>query len=232
LRELELGLVRAADLTIVVSEYEQRLLRSLVPEADVRVLSNVHQIASEVPGPQGRHGLLFVGSFDHVPNRDAVCWMVREVLPLVHRHHPGTVLHVVGSNPSPDVRELASETVEVHGWIADLAPLHQRCRLSVAPLRFGAGVKGKVGESMAAGLPTVCTPVAVEGMGLMAGQDVLVAADPAGFADQVVALLDDDARWCAVSEAGARAIAERFGPDVAHAALQDMLDTAAKSSSA
>ncbi len=228
LRELELGLVRATDLTLVVSEYEQRLLRSLVPEADVRVLSNVHHAAGDVPGPAGRAGLLFVGSFDHLPNRDAARWMAQEVLPLVHRRHPGTVLHVVGSNPSPDVLELAGGSVEVPGWVADLAPLHQRCRVSVAPLRFGAGVKGKVGESMAAGLPTVGTPVAVEGMGLVAGRDVLVAADATGFAEAVVQLLDDDALWCTLSEAGSGAITERFGPGAARAALADILDTAAK----
>ncbi|MGH3786701.1 MAG: glycosyltransferase [Pseudonocardiaceae bacterium] len=228
-RELELGLVRAADLTLVVSESEQGLLRRLVPEADVRVLSNVHHPPGDVPGPQERAGLLFVGSFDHPPNRDAMRWMVADVLPLVHRRHPGAVLHVVGSNPSPDVQQLAGETVEVHGWVADLGPLHRRCRLSVAPLRFGAGVKGKVGESMVAGLPTVCTPVAVEGMGLVDGQHVLVAADATGFADRVVALLDDDALWRTLSTAGANAITERFGPDVARAALQDILDTAAKS---
>jgi glycosyltransferase involved in cell wall biosynthesis len=136
---------------------------------------------------------------------------------------------VVGSNPSPDVLELASETVEVHGWVADLVPLHRQCRLSVAPLRFGAGVKGKVGESLAAGLPTVCTPVAAEGMGLVDGQDVLVAADPAGLAEHVVALLGDDALWCRLSESGTRAVVERFGPELARTALQDVLDTAAKS---
>jgi GT2 family glycosyltransferase/glycosyltransferase involved in cell wall biosynthesis/SAM-dependent methyltransferase len=228
-RELELGLVRAVDVTLVVSEHEQRLLRDLVPEADVRVLSNVHHPASEVPGPQGRTGLLFVGSFDHLPNRDAVGWMVRDVLPLVHRRHPATVLHVVGSNPSPDVQELAAETVEVHGWLPDLTPLHQRCRLSVAPLRFGAGVKGKVGESMAAGLPTVCTPVAAEGMGLADGQHVLVAADATEFADHVVTLLEDDALWRTMSEAGANAVAQRFSPDVARCALADLLATASKS---
>jgi O-antigen biosynthesis protein len=227
-RELELGLVRAADVTLVVSEHEQVLLRSLVPEADVRVLSNVHYPAGAVPGPQGRAGLLFVGSFDHLPNRDAVAWMVREVLPLVHRCHPGTVLHVVGSNPSPDVLALADDTVEVHGWVADLVPMHQRCRLSVAPLRFGAGVKGKVGESMAAGLPTVCTPVAAEGMGLLDGEHVLVAADARGFADHVVTLLDDDALWCTLSEAGANAITDRFGPAISRTALQDVLATATK----
>ncbi len=227
-RELELGLVRAADLTLVVSEHEQSLLRDLVPEADVRVLSNVHHPARAVPGPGGRTGLLFVGSFDHLPNRDAARWMAREVLPLVHRRHPDAVLHVVGSNPSPDVLELACETVTVHGWVADLVALHQRCRVSVAPLRFGAGVKGKVGESMAAGLPTVGTPVAVEGMGLVDGRHVLVAHDATGFAEQVLALLEDDALWCTLSSAGVDAITERFGSDVARAALQDLLDTATK----
>ncbi|MGH3420685.1 MAG: glycosyltransferase, partial [Streptosporangiaceae bacterium] len=229
-RELELGLVRAADLTLVVSEHEQALLRSLVPEADVRVLSNVHFATptGEVPGPRGRAGLLFVGSFDHLPNRDAAVWMAREVLPRVHQRHPGAVLHLVGSNPSPDVLELAGDTVEVHGWVADLTAMHRRCRGSVAPLRFGAGVKGKVGESMAAGLPTVCTPVAVEGMGLAHGEQVLVAADATGFADQVVTLLEDDELWRTLSEAGASAITDRFGPGVARAALQDLLATAAK----
>ncbi|MGH3720964.1 MAG: glycosyltransferase [Pseudonocardiaceae bacterium] len=227
-RELELGLVRAADLTLVVSEHERSLLRALVPQADVRVLSNVHHPADDIPGPQGRAGLLFVGSFDHLPNRDAARWMAREVLPLVHHRRPDAVLHVVGSNPSPDVLELAGETVEVHGWVADLGPLHRSCRLSVAPLRFGAGVKGKVGESMAAGLPTVGTPVAVEGMGLVDGRHVLVAADAAGFADRVVALLDDDALWCTLSAAGAGVITQRFGPDVARAALRDVLDTVVK----
>lgn len=227
-RELELGLVRATDVTLVVSEDEQRLLRDLVPPADVRVLSNVHHVWPEAPGPRGRAGLLFVGSFDHHPNRDAVRWMVREVLPLVHARHPGTVLHVVGSNPTPDVQALAGDTVIVHGWVADLAPLYRRCRASVAPLRFGAGVKGKVGESMAAGLPVVCTPVAVEGMHLVAGEQVLVAPDAAGFAGHVVALLEDDALWDALSTAGASAIAERFAPQVARAVLQDLLDTATK----
>ncbi len=89
-------------------------------------------------------------------------------------------------------------------------------------------MKGKVGESMTAGLPTVCTPVAVEGMALVDGEHVLVAADARGFADHVVALLDDDALWCTLSETGASAITERFGPDVARAALRDVLATAAK----
>lgn len=230
-KEMELGLVRVSDLTLVVSEFEQRMLRELAPEADVRVLSNIHHAVPAVRGPQGRDGLLFIGGFEHLPNCDAVQWMVRDVLPLVHHRRPGTVLHVVGSNPTPEVLALASDTVQVHGWMPDLVPLHQRCRLSVAPLRFGAGVKGKVGECLAAGLPTVCTPVAVEGMRLVDGEQVLVAEDAAGFADRVVTLLDDDELWCTLSEAGAAAVLAQFGPEVARDALHELLDLAVKHAS-
>ncbi|MGH4025536.1 MAG: glycosyltransferase [Pseudonocardiaceae bacterium] len=230
-KELELGLIRASDLTLVVSEYERRLLHDLVPEADVRILSNIHHPPGQVPGSAQRSGLLFVGSFDHLPNRDAVQWMVRAVLPLLHRRHPGTVLHVVGSNPSPDVLALSSKTVEVHGWVPDVSVLQRHCRVSVAPLRFGAGVKGKVGESVIAGLPTVCTPVAVEGMRLVEGKHVLVASEAAEFADQVAALLDDDELWQRLSEAGPAAVAEQFGPAAARRTLEEVLDTATKQAS-
>ncbi|MGH3913474.1 MAG: glycosyltransferase, partial [Pseudonocardiaceae bacterium] len=227
-KELELALVRASDLTLVVSDVEQRLLLDLIPEADVRVLSNVHYPARDVPHSPGRTGLLFVGSFDHLPNRDAVHWMVRDVLPLVHRRHPGAVLHVVGSNPSPDVLALAGKTVEVHGWVPELASFYQRCRVSVAPLRFGAGVKGKVGESVGAGLPTVCTPIAVEGMRLVDGDHVLLGADATEFAERVVTLLEDDALWHAMSTAGIDAVAAQFGSHAARSTLKDLLDTATK----
>ena len=193
-RELELGLVRAADLTLVVSDHEQALLRSLIPEADVRVLSNVHDPAAECRGRKGRAGLLFVGGFDHLPNRDAVAWMAREVLPLVHRRHPGTVLHVVGSNPSPDVLELAVARRSAR-LVADLV------RFTAVPAVGGAAtVRGrgerKVGESRRPGLPTVCTPVTVEG--LVDGRQVWWLRR-GGFAERVLALLDDDALWCTLS---------------------------------
>ncbi len=81
---------------------------------------------------------------------------------------------------------------------------------------------------MAGGLRPVGRPMAVEGRELVPGEHVLVAADAVGFADHVVALLDDGAVWCTLSAAGASAITDRFGPEVARAALQDLLDTAAK----
>jgi len=228
-RELELGLVRATDVTLVVSEVEKDLLAELVPAAAVKVLSNVHEVSPARTDPQERADLLFVGSFDHLPNRDAARWLAHEIMPLVRKRHAGATLHIVGSNPSADVLALAGEGVDVHGWLPELASMYASCRVAVAPLRFGAGVKGKVGESVAAGLPTVCTSVAVEGMHLRHGVEVLVADESSDVADAVVALLTDDSLWSRLAHAGPLAIAAQFGPEAARATLQELLTDGAES---
>ncbi|CAL99457.1 GT2 family glycosyltransferase [Saccharopolyspora erythraea NRRL 2338] len=222
-RQMELGLTRSCDVTLVVSEAERELLTELVPDADVRVLSNVHEIDWQAADPAGRRDVLFVGSFDHPPNSDAVRWAAQEIMPLVREKCPDAVLHVVGSNPTGEVRELAGRGVEVHGWVPDLAPLYRRSRVTLAPLRFGAGVKGKVGESLGEGVPVVGTTVATEGMHLVDGRDVLVADDARGFADAVVRLLIDDEAWQRLSEAGKVAVAAQFGPAVSLGTLRELL---------
>lgn len=222
-REMELGLARSCDVTLVVSETEQELLRELVPDADVRVLSNVHEVQWDSPGPGQRSDVLFVGSFDHPPNTDAALWAVREIMPLVRQQCPDAVLHIVGSNPTDAVLDLAGDGVEVHGWVQDLTPMYARSRVTLAPLRFGAGVKGKVGESLAVGVPVVGTALAMEGMHLEPDKDVLVADDAPGIADAVVRLLTDDAEWQRLSDAGKAGVASQFSPSVSRAALRDLL---------
>ncbi|MFC7342473.1 glycosyltransferase [Saccharopolyspora griseoalba] len=222
-RQMELGLTRACDVTLVVSEAEQALLRELVPEADVRVLSNVHQIPDEQARPAGRRDVLFVGSFDHPPNVDAACWAAREIMPLVRRSCPDAVLHVVGSNPTDEVRALEGPGVRVHGWVAELEPEYAAARVVLAPLRFGAGVKGKVGESLALGVPVVGTSIAAEGMHLRPGEEVLLGDDAESLAEGVRTLLEQDETWTRLSAAGKDAVARQFGPEASRAALQDLL---------
>jgi GT2 family glycosyltransferase/SAM-dependent methyltransferase len=225
-RQLELGLARSCDVTLVVSEAEQQLLRELVPEADVRVLSNVHHVDEGSAHPEGREDVLFVGGFDHPPNVDAACWAAREIMPLVRKEHPDAVLHVVGSNPTDEVRALDGPGVRVHGWVQDLDPLYAGARVTIAPLRFGAGVKGKVGESLGKGVPVVGTSVAVEGMWLEPGTDVLVADGTEDFAAAIGELLADDAKWRELSKAGRSAIQAQFGPEACRKALRGLLSTA------
>ena len=131
---------------------------------------------------------------------------------------------VVGSGLDEALsRELAGERIEVHGHVADLDPYLDGCRLAVAPLRYGAGVKGKVNLGMAHGQPVVATPVAVEGMNLVDGEDVLVAATAAEFADAIVRLYGDAALWQRLSDRGTENVRRHFSFDAARAALARIL---------
>jgi GT2 family glycosyltransferase len=225
-RAAELRLVDSVDVTWVVSPVEQALLNRLRPDAVVEVVSNIHRVESETPGPEGRAGLLFVGGFRHPPNLDAVRWFVGEILPRVRARRPDLVLHVVGSDMPSDLATLATDgSVQWHGHVADLAPLLRDCRLSVAPLRFGAGVKGKVNQALAAGLPVVATTCAVEGMNLVDGEDVLVADDPDAFADAIVRACEDDALWRRLAAAGLENTRRHFAPEVARVALETLLES-------
>ncbi|HVE55036.1 MAG TPA: glycosyltransferase, partial [Ramlibacter sp.] len=224
-REAELALVDGADATWVVSPVERELLLRLRPGATVEVVSNIHDVAAATPGPEGRTGLLFVGGFRHPPNVDAVRWLVTEIMPRVRSRRPGIELQVVGSDLPPDLRALGGDGVHWHGYVASLDALLRTSRLSVAPLRYGAGVKGKVNQALAAGLPVVATTCAVEGMGLVDGIDALVADDADAFADAIVRGCDDDALWQRLAAGGLENTRTHFAPDVARAVVAARLAT-------
>ncbi|MGH3495544.1 MAG: glycosyltransferase family 4 protein, partial [Sciscionella sp.] len=209
--------------TLTVSEVEKRLLEELVGDAVVNVLSNVHTAAPGSATPAGRSGVLFVGSFDHTPNRDAAIYLAREIMPLVRKHHPSAVAHIVGSNAPAEILGLAGRGTLVHGWVADLEMYYRRARVVVAPLRYGAGIKGKIGESLGYGVPVVATPLAVEGMHLQSEVDVLIGSTGAELAAGIARLLSEDETWSAISESGKRALARQFGPEVARQALAEVL---------
>jgi len=209
-KKRELDLIQNSDLAIVVSEHEASLLAKLV-DTPVLVVPNIHADDHRVVTPEGRSGLLFVGGFQHHPNEDAVIWFVEDVLPLVLRRHPETVLTVVGSNVTSAVKALADDSVCVTGWVADLDPLYASARLAVAPLRFGAGVKGKVGEALALGVPMSMTTIAAEGMHIESGVHAMVADRPQAMAEQICQLLEDDGLWLELSINGRKLIHERFG---------------------
>jgi GT2 family glycosyltransferase/glycosyltransferase involved in cell wall biosynthesis len=222
-RDEELALIRKADVTLVVSPIEQALLESLAPDARVMVLSNVHE---PIPGGKPyaeRAGLVFIGGFQHPPNVDAVAWYAREILPRVREKLPGVTTYIVGSKVPPTIQALAAPDLVITGYVPDVAPYFTGCRISIAPLRYGAGVKGKVNLAMSYGLPVVATSPSVEGMHLAAGEDVLVADDAAGFADAIARLYRDEALWERLAANGRANIERHFSRAVARAALERLL---------
>jgi GT2 family glycosyltransferase len=223
-RDEELGVAARADLTLVVSEAERDLLARECPDLPVAVLSNIHDVAGCRMPFDDRKDILFVGGFRHTPNVDAAVFFVREVFPRLRRLLPHIRFHIVGSNPPGEVLALAGEGVEVHGFVPDLAPFLDRCRISVAPLRWGAGVKGKINQSMSYGLPVVATTVAAEGMFLKDGEEVLVADGPDALADAVARLYSDPKLWERLSQGGLANVRRYFSFDVARNALAAILE--------
>ncbi|HET6631372.1 MAG TPA: glycosyltransferase [Rhodanobacteraceae bacterium] len=222
-RAQELKLIRECDVTLVVSRVEKALLAADAPGARVEVLSNVHPVFGSRQPFERRRDLLFVGGFQHPPNIDAMLWFCAEVMPRVRRALPELRLHLVGSKMPESIRALASDAVEVHGFVEDIEPLLDGCRISVAPLRYGAGVKGKVNMAMSYGLPVVATPMAVEGIDAEPGREVLVAADAEGFAEAVVRLYGNPALWQQLSRNGAESVRRQFSFEVARATLRGLL---------
>lgn len=215
-RALELATIAQADITLVVSEIERELLRTDAPNARVDVLSNLHRIAGSGEAFAQRRDVVFVGGFRHPPNVDAVRWFVDEVWPNAHARLPDARFHCIGSDTPPDIEALAARPgVLVHGHVADIDPYMRGARIAVAPLRYGAGVKGKVNLSMAHGQPVVATACAVEGMHLRDGIDALVADDPHAFADALVRLYEDEALWTTIARNGLDNVARHFSLDAA-----------------
>ena len=223
-RALELDTIARSDATLVVSDVERELLARDAPDARVEVLSNLHHVAGAgMPWAQ-RRDLVFVGGFHHPPNVDAVRWFATEVFPLVRRELPGVLFHCIGAHVPPSIAALSGQAgVEVHGHLADITPYMDDCRIALAPLRFGAGVKGKINMSMAHGQPVVATPCAVEGMFLADGEDVLVAVDAAGFAAAVVRLYRDEVLWNRLAAGGLGNVERHFSLDAARATVRRVL---------
>jgi len=220
-RERELAAMAIADITVVVSAEEQAQLLRDAPGVRVELLSNLHEVSGPGAGFDERSDLVFVGGFRHPPNADAVLWFAREVFPRIRQQLPQLRFHCIGADPPPAVQALASEPgIVVHGHVPDLSPYMDKVRVAVAPLRFGAGVKGKVNLSMAHGQPVVATTCAVEGMHLHDGVDVRVADDAAAFAEAVVALYGDRVQWEAQARAGLENVARHFSLDAAAATVR------------
>jgi len=218
-RRHELALVKRADTTFVVSEYERDMLTRLLPGARVDLLSNIHEVHGRQAGYAGRRDLLFVGGFGHPPNADAMRWMAAEILPVLRRLDPEVSILVAGDVPDGERRTLEDAGLVMLGRVPDLTPLMNGMLASIAPLRFGAGVKGKVNMSMSHGLPVIGTTVAVEGMRLTDGVDVLVADDAAAIANAYSRLAEDETLWTGISDLALENVRKHFSADAALAAL-------------
>jgi Glycosyl transferases group 1 len=211
----------SADLVLTVTDSERQALVSAGLDVRVEVLPNIHPSANTGGPWQTRHGLMFIGGFWHQPNEDAVCYFVDEVWPLIRRELPDIVFSVIGGHLSDRVSALASPSVRILGYVPDPSTYFVQSRVFVAPLRYGAGLKGKVGHSMSHGLPVVTTPIGAEGM-MLEDETVLIASDAEAFAQAVVRLYSDEQLWSDLSRRSVEHIARHFSQEAALERLAKM----------
>jgi GT2 family glycosyltransferase/glycosyltransferase involved in cell wall biosynthesis len=222
-RKLEVNYAKKASATVVVTEDERQTLLSLGVE-NVWVIPNVHtpNLAPETVPFEKRSGLVFIGSYNHPPNIDAVKWLCLEIMPFIWQSRPEITVTLLGSNVKDEVKALASDKVIVTGYVEAVEPYFQKNRVFVAPLRFGAGMKGKIGQSMSLGLPTVTTMIGAEGMGLIDRHDVLIADTAEDFAQAILALYDNPELWWSISRNSLESI-EKYSPSNVQKSLEALL---------
>jgi glycosyltransferase involved in cell wall biosynthesis len=223
----ELRLAMRADLTLVVSPVEKAILQAENADLDVEVLSIIQPLEEiDRPGFDQRRDIVFIGGFEHPPNVDAVLFFVNKVLPRIRDRIPEAIFQVIGPDPPPAITRLASPGIRIHGHVTDVRPIFDRARVSVAPIRFGAGVKVKVIQSMSLGVPAIVTSIAAEGMHLMHEQTAMIADDPESFADALVRTWSSPELWHRLATNGRQNVREHFSVGAAVRGIDAILEWA------
>ncbi|MEJ8572069.1 glycosyltransferase [Microbaculum marinum] len=220
-RDAEFAVMRKVDLTLSYNEIEHAVITSHILDSG-RVLKCpwVETRKTSVPPFSNRSGIAFLGGYGHPPNVEAVEFFVRSIMPALSKEKNKIVFHIYGSRTPDSVRKLESEYVKVHGYVDDVGDVYNNCRVFVAPLLSGAGIKGKVLSAFAHGVPTVLSPIAVEGTGARSGHDCLVAESPEEWIEAIARLYTDKALWQKISKGGQSLIDDSYSFDVGVKAMR------------
>lgn len=224
MKATERRLAGEADQTWCVTEDDRGFLQAEAPKAAIRVVPNVHKMHGRGPDFEDRDGLLFIGNFEHRPNADAVRLLLDKILPELGDDLAGVKLHVLGGSMPKDLLGRQSERFAAHGFVADVAPFFTSCRVFVAPLRFGGGMKGKIGEALSYGLPVITTDIGAEGFGLIDGVNALIADDPDDFAANIGRVYHNKAIWQTLADNGLALAAVTLSPEVAERSIRSAFD--------
>lgn len=213
----EIAAIHRCDLTLMISEVEAKLLvdEFHVPE------THVLHLPFMLPEPQNtdkllsfedRQHFISIGNFRHAPNWDAVLQLKTEIWPKIRKRLPKAEMHIYGAYPPPKATQLhnAKEGFLVKGWAEDAQAVMQKSRLCLAPLRFGAGIKGKLVEAMQVGTPSITTSIGAESMHGAFPWNGVITDDIETFADAAVSLYEDKESWLLMQQNGNRILQARY----------------------
>ncbi|MCF3932721.1 glycosyltransferase [Acuticoccus sp. M5D2P5] len=218
-RAREIAAMRASDVVLSYSDVEASVVFShLGPEVAVAKVPWVQRLRPDPAPFEGRAGLAFLGNYRHPPNAEAVRWFATMVMPRLQEARPDITFTAYGSYAEDALADIPG--IVVGGHVADLGEMFDAHRLFVAPLRSGAGVKGKVFQAMAAGIPSVLTPIAAEGLPIREGEAAFVADTGTEFVDAILAVYDDAERWASVAAKARAFIEAHYGFEQGVAAMR------------
>lgn len=225
-REEELSVMRKVDLVLSYTDVEKAVIESHnLDSTTVAKCPWVVDIVNCVPTYSNRTDIAFLGGFNHFPNIEAVEWFAENVLPLLEKALPSIKVRIYGSNIPTKLIDLAKKqpNLVVEGWVADVSEVYASCRVFIAPLQSGAGIKGKVLGALAHGVPCVLSPVAAEGIPLNHGVDAHIARKPEDWVKTIASVYRSEKEWTKISNNALLFAQTHYGLDKGICELQDAL---------
>jgi glycosyltransferase involved in cell wall biosynthesis len=211
----EIAAIHRSDLTLMISEYEMQVLRKqfAIPEGQIAYWPfGLEHSDCKFTEFEARRHFIMIGSFMHPPNVDAARWCKQAIWPHIRKALPNAELHCYGSYGDKYKGELHAPKVGFHykGRAEDALATMATYRVNLAPLRYGAGLKGKVFDGFQTGTPSVATPIAAEGIAGTMDWGCAIADDPQQFADAAIEVYANAAQWADVQAQGQRTARQRF----------------------
>ncbi|WP_234569450.1 glycosyltransferase [Rhodohalobacter sp. 614A] len=220
----ELSLVKKADCTWVVSTAERKILHEECPGCKIHIVSNIHETYPSSRRFSDRSGILFIGAFSHQPNGDAMNYFHKDIYPLLKKRLPEAGITIIGSDPPEWLKSSSDGHLVVTDYVPDIAPYLHKAKLTIAPLRYGAGVKGKVLLSLGYGVPAVGSSIAAEGI-TNHEDGMLVADNPEDFCDAVAELYENEKLWNKLSYRGMEIVDRDFSFSAARKSLENSFNS-------
>lgn len=219
---LELAVYRESQTVVTITPEDDVLLKKAVPGISTLIIPNIIPIRQRGQAPRPP-SLVFVGGFGHPPNIDGILWFVRECWGTVKAAVPETTLTIVGNKPPPEVQELGTlPGIAVAGYVPDVAPCLDAAAVSIAPLRYGGGMKGKVTEALSFGLPVVTTGFGAQGFGATHGVHMAIHDDAPGFAQACIGLLQSPEKARQLGLAGQKFVADICSPEAVASKVKEL----------
>jgi GT2 family glycosyltransferase len=228
IKALEESIMKKSDVSLFFSDKEVEIVKKEFPKISADTMAWIQDLYAEenIPGFSNREGIIFIGGFVHRPNIDSVMWFYDEIYPLVKNKIPDIKITIIGSNATPEIMALNDENFKIIGFVReeDLRQFFDQNKIFAAPLRFGAGFKGKIAKAMSFGIPVVTTGIGSEGIGLADGETALIAENAEEFAEKIVKLYSDKEMWEKISKNSREHLKNNFSAEVAKKKFQAILD--------